>query len=410
MKGQLICGTVCFAALAACNPELVIGDGDVGSRNIDSRDTRTGSSAAGAGAIAGNGPIAAAGTAGAAGSDSDPPGVEFHLVEGIEPNHDLTYLDFDPDAVSLVDAPIIADADIVAYDVSRHAFTLDYPFAEVEAKLETVPVTGVPFVLQVDGVAVLGGWFWTPLSSIACSSCVIIETGIRPEGLSEYEFRLDYGNPSASDDLREDSRLLARLKADDKLVESAHPERIDVTEATALVTEWARTDSPDLGSDVEFDVAELEVAALWEELHAQLFFAGFVSSDGRRFREQAFVYFDGALFPFAETFGGFGLMSGTVEGGALYYSYSFGSGVTRSVLGRLTIQEGRPHFSETGGFSDLDLFLESEGEGVQIEAGQLVGFNDWSDGAPWGTLVVRDGALTVLDSSGNEITPDIGGS
>jgi hypothetical protein len=185
--------------------------------------------------------------------------------------------------------------------------------------------------------------------------------------------------------------------------------RIGIREATALVSEWAFNENPDLNPTASFDVLEYDVPDLWETLRVQLFYADYVSTDGQRFNSGLWAYYQGELYSFGVTVGGHGLMSGVLQGQAFYYSYSWGSGIHRSVLGKLTIGDGQPEFVESGGFTERDLFLELVEDEIQVEQGTYRGYNDWTASTPFGTLVDQGSELGVVDAEGSEIVPELSG-
>jgi hypothetical protein len=182
--------------------------------------------------------------------------------------------------------------------------------------------------------------------------------------------------------------------------------RIGIHTAYWLVNDWAYSNNPDLTGDVEFDITEYDVPDLWETLRVQLFSADYVSADGQRFNSGLWAYYQGVLYPFGSTMGGHGLMSGVLQGDAFYYSYSWGSGIHRSVLGKLTIGEAGPEFVESGGFSSRDLFLAQGDDEIAVEDGTYRGYDDWMAAEPFGTLVDRGTELAVVDSEGQEIVPE----
>ena len=97
--------------------------------------------------------------------------------------------------------------------------------------------------------------------------------------------------------------------------------------------------APNLNPKTTFRVRELDVPNLWSTLGLQLFEAEEIVG-GDAFAWRQFLCREGVVHPFVESFGGHGVMSGVVHANALYYSYSWGSGIHRSFVGRLTIQNG----------------------------------------------------------------------
>jgi hypothetical protein len=112
--------------------------------------------------------------------------------------------------------PIISNADIIAYDFSKHAMRVR---PETLKRLPHPSVAGVPFVLVVNGERIYPGAFYTMLSSIPCDLPVIVVDRFG----QNHSFRADvllienaYPQTSAlRKDLRSDVRVkdaLASLK------------------------------------------------------------------------------------------------------------------------------------------------------------------------------------------------------
>jgi hypothetical protein len=77
------------------------------------------------------------------------------------------------------DEVIVSDEDIISYMKSSHEVKLTEEGAKKIEKLSlTVPLNGTRFVIKINGKAIYSGWFWSPISSISCSS-VVIETIVR---------------------------------------------------------------------------------------------------------------------------------------------------------------------------------------------------------------------------------------
>jgi hypothetical protein len=71
----------------------------------------------------------------------------------------------------LAGMPIISEADILAYDFSKHAIRLKL---EALRRLPRPPVAGTPFVVVVNGERIYPGAFYTSVSSISCELPVIV--------------------------------------------------------------------------------------------------------------------------------------------------------------------------------------------------------------------------------------------
>ena len=116
----------------------------------------------------------------------------------------------------LAGEPTISDADLVAYDFSKHAMRLK---PEVLKRLPQPSVAGTPFVVVVNGERIYPGAFYTSLSSIPCGIPVIVVDRAVQNQSSRADVLLiesAYPRPSAhGKDLRSDVRVrgaLAKLK------------------------------------------------------------------------------------------------------------------------------------------------------------------------------------------------------
>jgi hypothetical protein len=116
----------------------------------------------------------------------------------------------------LAHEPIISDADIVAYDFSKHAMRLK---PEALKRLPLPSVVGTPFVVVVNGERIYPGAFYTGASSIPCDVPVILIDRAAQNQTSRADVLLiESAYPQRSSlgrDLRSDVRVrdaLAKLK------------------------------------------------------------------------------------------------------------------------------------------------------------------------------------------------------
>lgn len=171
------------------------------------------------------------------------------------------------------------------------------------------------------------------------------------------------------------------------------------------VSEYAFRENPGLNRSTQFDIENYQVEGLEEELHLGLYRVIYRSSDAVPFNERYFVVDNKTLTPLASSFGGHGLMSAAVDNGALYYSYSFGSGIHRSHIGRLSIDGDDVHIVETGGYSATNLFVSKGSDGIEVESGLFSGFNLWESSEVVGTVKHEPSSLVIIDAVGAEIPP-----
>lgn len=180
--------------------------------------------------------------------------------------------------------------------------------------------------------------------------------------------------------------------------------QFDWQEVEALIPEFIFQEWPTLNPEVVFEIEMQQVAGLWEALNVQLFTVYFYHEDVP-WRTETLIYhqgkFDVLLSPVGSDF-----MSGVVVQGVFYYTYCFGSGIFRSHVGKLSMNQGSFTLKESGGFSFQNLFVKAAGDAVEVETGLWDSFNSWREGAFFGTVKDNGDTLTLLDSSGGEIEPD----
>ena len=137
----------------------------------------------------------------------------------------------------------------------------------------------------------------------------------------------------------------------------------------------------------------------------QLLHVRYLSPDGQLFKEESLVAHGEDLHTLGKSFGGFGLMSAVKVGDAIYYTYSWGSGIHRSHVGELSVVSGELMIRESGGFANADLFVRTAEGGVLVEAGDFESFNNWKSAEPLGVVGVAGTSLRIVDSHGIEQTP-----
>ena len=161
---------------------------------------------------------------------------------------------------------------------------------------------------------------------------------------------------------------------------------------TQLVRDFAFSSIPQLNPATEFEIRWVPIKGLWQALEVQVFKVRcFV--DRQQFNEFDCVIHQGKLTVLGCSIGGYGLMSGVVQSSSLYYTYSWGSGIHRSHIGRLEVVNDELKFWESAGFADRDLFVSpTSSGGIQVLSGKYAEVNQWLDSQEFGTIDQQDPA------------------
>lgn len=144
-------------------------------------------------------------------------GVAFYLITSpANLGNDPAALD--KATVSLSESPLIDYNEIESYTADTYTFQVkDAAANRLKGLSTTIPLTGKPFALMVDGTLIYYGYFWNPISSLTSIYPIIgLDKTSDNKTLLVYLMKLAPGGPAVAD-LRNDSRLLNRLKQDNKL-------------------------------------------------------------------------------------------------------------------------------------------------------------------------------------------------
>ncbi len=182
--------------------------------------------------------------------------------------------------------------------------------------------------------------------------------------------------------------------------------QIDAAQAETLIREYLSAKEPSLVTGYILEIAETQIPELWNALRIQIFNADFLSNSGVYFRTSSFVYHDMKVTPFEQPTGNHGVMSGYLKKDVLYYTYSWGSGIKRSHLGTIRMLDCVLQCTDSGGFSDVDLFVSGTKDDVVLETGKYESFNNWSDPEYFGDIVDAMADVAVIDEADETIQPD----
>ena len=129
-------------------------------------------------------------------------------------NGPATLLDAAPlEEIALAETPIIAPADLLAYDTATHTMTVS---EEAIARVRDLfalpaPVGGIPFVVTAVGERIYAGAFWTPLSSLSYDGVTILDP-LTLSSVQPGDLRITLGYPTqeafTGEDPRSDPRIL----------------------------------------------------------------------------------------------------------------------------------------------------------------------------------------------------------
>ena len=186
--------------------------------------------------------------------------------------------------------------------------------------------------------------------------------------------------------------------------------QVPISESQAA-TVYAAHLGPSLDPSLTVAAEEKLVPGLWDEMRAQLFSGKVYLADGSTSSECSFIYRDCALMILTEDCSWFGpILSGAATKGAFYYSWSWGSGIYRSFLGKVAPDDDR--LVKTSSVAYFNPSMGPPGLVVASEDGQVVvyratvhwaKFNEWQNPELIGTLADDGDHLAIVDSDGQEL-------
>jgi len=169
----------------------------------------------------------------------------------------------------------------------------------------------------------------------------------------------------------------------------------NASQIAQLVRSFYASSHTNLNPATEFDVRIEPVRDLWETLGVQVMMVRSMvgGQEGNRF---GCVLYDGTVNELGHSFGGYGLMSGLVKGQSFYFTYSFGSGMHRSQVGKLQIVDGAVKLWAAGDFLSRDLFMRRTDTEIAIETGIFLDFNGWTEPGEFGWIDESDPVATKV--------------
>jgi hypothetical protein len=138
--------------------------------------------------------------------------------------------------------------------------------------------------------------------------------------------------------------------------------------------------------EVRYSYRAINVPGLEESLQTRIYLVNFETLAGYQVEEKLLALRNGKLQEFGAAFGGHGLMSALVHNGCMYYSFSWGSGLHRSHVGRLKVVGGDIDVWESDWFPNADVIVKKERDRVEIVQGAYAGFNRINSAAVVGEM------------------------
>jgi hypothetical protein len=144
-----------------------------------------------------------------------PPHFAIYLLGDRAPS-DIAHADLA--TLALPPDPVITLDDVIEYRAETYELVLT-PEALARLASLNVPVSGIPFVIVIDGEPLFPGAFWISYSSLSYDESVVID--LFPAAAGD-PLRLDLGYPASPDvftgvDYRSDPRFLSVFEAAEKL-------------------------------------------------------------------------------------------------------------------------------------------------------------------------------------------------
>ena len=170
------------------------------------------------------------------------------------------------------------------------------------------------------------------------------------------------------------------------------------------IRNFAFSTQTNLNPATVFNIRVEPVQGLWEMLQTEVVIVK-ETINGQFANEFAYVIHNGNAQNLGISIGGYGLMSGLMQGTNFYYTYSWGSGIHRSQVGKIQIVDGEVNFWGTSGFvfESEDIFLSRRPDGkITVESGGFGGFNVCLHPTDYGLIDETDPSATkVIDLNSN---------
>jgi hypothetical protein len=169
-----------------------------------------------------------------------------------------------------------------------------------------------------------------------------------------------------------------------------------------LVRNFAFATRTNLNPAVVFNIQVEPIQGLWETMQIEVVIVE-ETVDGQFGNEYACLLHEGTAQYLGISGGGWGLMSGLMQGTNFYYTYSWGSGIHRSQVGKLQIVNDEVNFWGTSGFVNKDLFLSRRTDGkIAVESGVYRSFNLCQNPTDYALIDETDPSATkIIDLNSN---------
>ena len=178
-------------------------------------------------------------------------------------------------------------------------------------------------------------------------------------------------------------------------VASANPPTLEESVRGQLIQ-----DNPKFAKGTSIEIRTLKVSGQEKALGGNAIKAVYKGSDGQEFRNELYFYRKGHLKRLDNGLMAIKWHSGVVCGKAFYYSYSGGSGQTRNIVCRLTLENGKATVIESRGFFNIP-FISLKLNGTKVVAEESQDGQD--DLQNLGIVTFAKGVLDIVDGKGQPV-------
>jgi hypothetical protein len=220
----------------------------------------------------------------------------------------------------------------------------------------------------------------------------------------------------AGDSKEETKPSVEKAAEKDKAADKSTEESKAIEEkAKRAVHEFIVQEAAKFAPGWQVEIHEHNVDGLWDALNIKIFRVLFFSKDGKdQFNDDLLLYCsDGKVLSLKKEnqvgMGFSGILSSVLSDKCLYYTYGFGSGIYRSHVARIALENGKVNIMTSGGFEEKKLYVKEVKGQVQVESKNFLDPDSKSPAVELGHIKIMDSRLAIVNEKDEEVSSPLPG-